>query len=465
MNLFYMLISSYVHFQLVVIGAAFFIKNMVTPIQKESTSSCRPPAPAINHPLQPLPVHAVDPASTLLTLENESATSRPPPAILDHPPPPTIDQPLPPPTIDQHPLSTLPTPTADSSLLTLDDEDDQIFQVIDLNDKTSIDSHFKFIRNKGRLKPTQAYTGYSRDYHECLQKIREWRQLSKEEQLNEKKKYSEMGKREKKKFKDNIQFLMTTEKSRLFGTLMDVSVSSFSSSSSTTSPSTSTSRSSSSSQAQLQQPKRASVRNLIARSTASAERNHLVVIDKHVGLVSSTSERTRARESRRQNSTATKKRRTSSKTRAERPTKNYQAGDVISRKAMQKAMKQIAHYSDTISTVRPENVEQCGPRNKVVTMVLNEVKETKVSGGRVSSKSLKKDKPEFILICDNMLDCFDVVKAFSAIHSRNVDKNRKDEYDVHTLMSGDADDGLLTSSVAEFIKKDKEKKGGKATIN
>jgi len=59
------------------------------------------------------------------------------------------------------------------------------------------------------------------------------------------------------------------------------------------------------------------------------------------------------------------------------------------------------------------------PRRMAVMMVLNEVSPTSMNGGGAKVRSVKRSKPEFLLVSDNRKDCKKVMGAFCECFSSN----------------------------------------------
>ena len=67
--------------------------------------------------------------------------------------------------------STLQSCNSFPSTTSADDQNLEIFKLVDLSKKASIDRHFKIIKGKGILKPPSSYIGVSEnDYALCFEK-------------------------------------------------------------------------------------------------------------------------------------------------------------------------------------------------------------------------------------------------------------------------------------------------------
>jgi hypothetical protein len=199
---------------------------------------------------------------------------------------------------------------------------------------------------------------------------------------------------------------------------------------------------------------RISDRGLKSRAIDAARALHANVI-KHIGMASTEEERKR-----RVDEKETRKEINKSKKRkvGDRPKQCYQAGDMCGRKVMFQTLKQVATLSDTITIEQSSHREQRIPRNMVVTMILNEVRASSINGGGTrKANRMRKDKPEFILVCDNQDDCKVVLDTFSDIFTRDIDSNKKELYDL-VILTKSAKDGKLKTAVEDYVKEEMEKR-------
>ena len=118
-------------------------------------------------------------------------------------------------------------------------------------------------------------------------------------------------------------------------------------------------------------------------------------------------------------------------------------------------MRAVAKFSDT-ATREAGGIADI-PGQMVVTMILNEVASHSVDGGTLSLASLKRDKPELIVLANSKQDCQKVVKAFHSVFTSNSSKNKKDSFDVDFLIPEKENGNKLLATVDSYIEKKKSK--------
>ena len=382
--------------------------------------------------------------------------------ILPVPPPAVLPTPS---TIMRTNLLAEPTTTSTSSTtLPSIDEDELIFQKVDLKCKKSIDKYFKMIPGKGERKPPASYAGFSRDFRECFEKIRQWRELSKEDQEEKRRECSNLPARELRTFRNNLTYLMkqnkgTREESQQSCRLPLSSIGNTIQHVSNGQQGDTTAGGKKRKGAVAQ---RISDRRLKKKSADRAARNNERLC-KHIGIVLTEEERFKKID---EMKNANKKKNEDKKKRAKgsRPQFAYQAGDMMGRRALQKAIKEFAIFSDLV-TLRRQN-ERLGdsddeeadmkPKNAAVMMIMNEVAQTSISGGGPRERGVsRRAKPEFILISDNMKDCKRIMTAFGEIVTNDEAVNKKDNYDWNWLHQH-KETGLLVTSVDAFVAREIE---------
>ena len=338
-------------------------------------------------------------------------------------------------------------------------EDELIFQKVDLKLKESLDKFFKIQSGKGERKPPATYVGFSRDFRECFQKIRDWRTKSKEEQEEEISKYRALSTGERRKLQKNINYLMKQNKSTRLPAQSPVpqplacitNTNAANTDQDKTITGSKKRKGVAASAIQKSTMRCLQLQNLKRAKEGNSDRL------KHIGIASTLEERLEKINLMKEASKKGNEWRKRSN--GQRPQYAYQAGDATGRKALNQTIKYFGKFSDSVTLRREkqkfgdsdDKEDDMKPRNAALMMVMSEVAASSTSGGGPREKGVsRREKPEFLLVSDNMKDCKRIVTAFSEILTSDAASNKKNNFEWKWLHQ-DEKSGLLSTSIESFI--------------